>query len=98
MCLAVVYGREIDGKESTFGTTGYTMNDTFVLYDRATDSVWYPSSKDALEATSGASRGFHLPFLDKPVPMPLADWVAQHPETTVLLPPTREALYSKSTP
>lgn len=83
----MVYGREIDGIEVTFGTTGYTMNNVFVLYDRATESVWYPSSDTALEAMSGAQKGRTIPFLDKPQPMTLGEWRARHPRTKVLRPP-----------
>lgn len=85
--MAVVYGRKIDGKEVTFGTTGYTMNHVFVLYDRATDSVWYPLTDGTMDAVSGPNKGKQIPFLDKPVLMQLADWKKLHPDTLVLLPP-----------
>jgi hypothetical protein len=82
----VVYGREFNGETITFGTTGYTMNNIFVLYDRATESIWYPTSDEFLESTSGARRGKRIPFLQKPIPLPLAEWRIQNPETKVLLP------------
>ena len=85
--MSVVYGREIDGKEVTFGTTGYTMNNVFVLYDRATGSVWYPTSNEYLEATSGVQRGAQIRFFEKPDPVPLSVWREAHPRTKVLLPP-----------
>ena len=84
--LSVVYGREIDGREVTFGTSGYTMKNTFVLYDRATGSVWYPTSSEHLEATSGTSRGTRIPFIAKPERMPLKRWKKLHPDTLVLIP------------
>ena len=68
-----------------FGTAGYTHNHVFVLYDRESDSVWYPGEK-TLEAVGGKRRGDAIPFLTEPAPMPLSEWVAQHPSTTVLLP------------
>lgn len=83
----MVYGREIDGKEVTFGTTGYTMNNVFVLYDRATESVWYPASETELKATSGPRKGRAIVFVDKPEPMTLGKWRSQHPSTKILLPP-----------
>ncbi len=70
----------------TFGTTGYTMNNIFVLYDRGGESVWYPTGPKHLEATSGAKRGARIEFLDNPTPMPLSEWREAHPTTTVLLP------------
>jgi hypothetical protein len=82
----VVYGREIDGTEVTFGTTGYTMNNIFVLYDRASESVWYPLSNTQLRATSGPKKGTAIEFMDKQVPMTLGAWRKLHPQTRVLLP------------
>ena len=82
----MVYGREVDGIEVTFGTTGYTMNNVFVLYDRAAESVWYPTGDKHLEATSGAKKGTRIEFLDKPTPIPLGQWRKAHPKTRVLLP------------
>ncbi|MCH7885530.1 MAG: DUF3179 domain-containing protein [Planctomycetes bacterium] len=82
----MVYGREIDGKVVTFGTSGYTMSNVFVLYDRETESVWYPTDEKHLEATSGARQGTRIEFLEKPTPMPLGQWRKMHPKTRVLLP------------
>ena len=41
--------RELGGEAVEFGTSGYTMDGVFVLYDRTSDSVWYPTSGEALE-------------------------------------------------
>ena len=71
---------------TTFGTTGYTMKNVFVLYDRAAESVWYPTDREHLEATSGARKGTRIEFLEKPTPMPLGQWRKMHPKTRVLLP------------
>jgi hypothetical protein len=40
--LAAVYSREIDGTILTLAPTGWTYNDTFVLYDKESGSLWYP--------------------------------------------------------
>lgn len=82
-----MYGREIDGRVVSFGTSGYTKDNVFVLYDRDTESVWYPLSDNTMDAVSGPRRGRSIPFLDQPERMPLAKWRALHPDTTVLLPP-----------
>ncbi len=63
------------------------MNNVFVLYDRGTGSVWYPLKDGGFDAVAGAAQGSHIPFLRKPDPVPLADWVKIHPKTKVLLPP-----------
>ena len=85
MQLSVVYGREIDGEPTTFGTTGYTYRQTFLLYDRKTDSVWYPLEPDRMTAVSGPLKGQSIPFLAKPALMPLREWIAEHPKTRVLV-------------
>ncbi|NND01162.1 MAG: DUF3179 domain-containing protein [Acidimicrobiia bacterium] len=37
---AVTYGREINGSETTFGTSGRLFASALVMYDRATESMW----------------------------------------------------------
>ena len=37
---AVTYGREINGSETTFGTSGRLFASALVMYDRATESLW----------------------------------------------------------
>ena len=85
MRLSVVYGRELDGEVTTFGTTGYTYNNTFLLYDRKSESVWYPYKSSAMNAVSGQSKGSAIPFLAEPDPLPLAEWRALHAESLVLV-------------
>lgn len=57
-----------------------------MLYDRRTDSVWYPLDDTALHAVGGELKGAAIPFVDEPSPLPLSAWIAEHPGTTVLLP------------
>lgn len=83
--MSVVYGREIDGETTTFGTTGYTHNNVFVLYDRSTESLWYPLSDGAMDAISGSRKGMKLSIIAKPPVLTLGEWKAQHPETSVLV-------------
>jgi hypothetical protein len=80
-----VYGREIEGSVTTFGTTGYTYNRVFALYDRATGSVWYPLEDGAFDAIGGPKRGAKIPFIEKPQIMRLGEWRQRHPDTDVLL-------------
>ena len=83
--MSVVYGREIDGEVTTFGTTGYTYKQTFVLYDRKTESLWYPYRRQEMNALSGTQAGSALPFLDEPDKMTLSDWRLEHPDSLVLV-------------
>lgn len=62
------------------------MDHIFVLYDRATRSVWYPGEDQDLLAVGGLRRGTSLPFLDEPAPQRLDAWLEQQPDSTVLLP------------
>ena len=62
------------------------MDDVFVLYDRVSNSVWYPGDEADLIAVGGALKGSRLPFLAEPAPAPLGTWLDEHPESTVLLP------------
>ena len=85
MQLSVVYGREIDGELTTFGTTGYTYKNTFLLYDRATESMWYPLENGEFNALSGKLKGKTLPYLAEPEVMSLGEWRKLHPQTVVLI-------------
>ena len=82
--------RTIDEEVHTFGTSGYTLNNVFVLYDRNTDSIWYPLTETTFDAVAGEQRGMQLDFLSKPEPVQLKDWVEAHPETLVMLPPPED--------
>jgi predicted metalloprotease with PDZ domain len=66
------------------------MEHVFVLYDRATQSVWYPGEDQTLQAVGGPRKGTSIPFLDEPAPVTLAAWLEQHPNTEVLLPSEAE--------
>lgn len=85
MSLSVVYGREFDGTVTTFGTTGYTFKNTFVLYDRSTSSVWYPLSSGRFDAIGGQLRGRTIPFLAQPEKTTLKEWLTKYPDSDVLL-------------
>ena len=78
--------REIDGRAAEFGTTGYTMDHVFVLYDRASDSVWYPLDDTSLQAVAGERKGGSIPCMDEPAPIALGDWLDANPDSTILLP------------
>lgn len=81
----MVYGREIDGEPVTFGTTGYTFNNIFLLYDRKTNAVWYPLDDGAFDAIGGIRHGAKIPFLEKPPIETLGEWLEKHPDSQVLL-------------
>ena len=82
----MVYSRELDGEILEFGTSGYTMDNVFVLYDRMTDSVLYPLGNGTMDAVAGQRKGTSIPLLAEPSPLRLEDWLKQHPDSKVLLP------------
>ena len=46
--------RELEGETLTLSASGWTYDDTFVLYDRETFSLWYHlPGKDGLTCVSG---------------------------------------------
>ncbi|MCH7720252.1 MAG: DUF3179 domain-containing protein [Planctomycetes bacterium] len=75
----------MDGVVTTFGTTGYTYNNIFLLYDRHSNTVWYPLDDGAFDGIGGTLLGHKIPFMAKPPIMTLAEWQRLHPETLVLL-------------
>ena len=58
-----------------------------MLFDRDTDTLWYPLGETALDAISGPRAGAKIPFIDKPEIVTLGEWRKQHPRTKVLAPP-----------
>lgn len=83
--------RKLDGKDLEFGTTGYTMDSIFVLYDRNSDSIWYPSEDSTIDAVAGPRQGESIEILDEPSPLTLAQWLSEQPNSLVLLPTAEEA-------
>ncbi len=77
---AISYVREVDGRETTFGTSGRLFASALVMYDRATESLW--THFDG-RAVVGVLTGHRL----DPVASPLLSWAefkAAHPDGQVL--------------
>ena len=83
--MSVVYGREKDGKVDEFGVSGYVHKNTFLLYDRKTESLWYPLDDIQWTAISGPRQGETIPFDEEPPIVTLGEWRRKHPNTVVLL-------------
>jgi hypothetical protein len=77
-----VYSREIDGRTLTLAPSGWTYRNVFVLYDRETNTLWYPYR-------SGL-RGIQGPFFNRWLPkLPSDDttweqWRRAHPGSGIL--------------
>jgi len=77
-----VYSRRIDRTTLTISPTGWTYRSTFVLYDRETNSLWYPYRKGLM----GIQGTYFRRWLPK---LPSDDttwrrWRADHPATEIL--------------
>ncbi len=78
-------GRGSGEQEFEWGVSGYVYHNTFILYDRATESLWYPMSDTAWTAIAGPRQGEVIPFITEPGVVTLGAWRKEHPNTVVLL-------------
>lgn len=76
-----MYSRQIDGRNLTLAPSGWTYNNTFVLYDKETGSLWYPNEK-GLMGIQGHYFNRFLPEI-KSEDTNLGQWVEKHPRTRV---------------
>ena len=81
----MVHGREIDGKTDKFGVSGYVYRNVFLIFDRRTESLWYPLDDTQWTAISGPRKGETIPFIAEPPVVTLGEWRKKHPDTMVLL-------------
>jgi hypothetical protein len=68
-----------------FGVSGYVYRDVFLIFDRRTDSLWYPLDDEQWTAISGPRKGETIEFIEEAPVIPLGKWRKQHPDTLVLL-------------
>jgi hypothetical protein len=80
-----VHGRDVKDGEDQFGVSGYVYKNTFLMFDRRTESLWYPMSKNEWTAISGTRKGETIPIVAEPEVMKLGEWRKKHPKTVVLL-------------
>ena len=81
----MVHGREKNGELDEFGVSGYVHKDIFLIYDRKTESLWYPFDDAGWTAISGPRKGEKLPFIAEAPIQTLGEWRKKHPDTLVLL-------------
>ena len=55
------------------------------MFDRKTESLWYPLDDTKWTAISGPRQGETIPFIAEPPVIPLGEWRKEHPNTVVLL-------------
>ncbi len=75
-----MYGREVDGEVLSFGHAGILYENSFVMYDRKTESLWVHVTG---RAEWGPMKGKQLRFFPSTVTT-WQQWKQAHPETVVL--------------
>jgi hypothetical protein len=77
---ALVFDRVVDGRELTFGVSGYLYHNNLVMYDHQTNTFW---SQLLGQAIRGAQR---RAFLDThpSILMAWSEWQAEYSHTTIL--------------
>jgi len=77
---ALVFARIVDGRELTFGVSGYLYHNNLVMYDHQTNTLW---SQLLGQAIRGAQRRTFLQARPS-IMMLWSEWQADYPHTTIL--------------
>ncbi len=77
---AIVFDRNVDGKELTFGVSGFLYFNNLVMYDHRSNTLW---SQMLGEGIKGAFRGERLEIFPS-LMTSWAEWKEIHPDTLVL--------------
>lgn len=77
---ALVFDRVVDGRELTFGVSGYLYHNNLVMYDHQTNTLW---SQLLGQAIRGAQRRTFLQARPS-ILMPWSEWQVEYPHTTIL--------------
>jgi len=77
---AMIFDRQINGKQYNFGVSGLLYQSDVLLYDRQTESLW---SQLAMEAVSGDMRGNELDWIASEQ-MTFGAWKERYPDGMVL--------------
>ena len=88
--MSVVHGRDNNGGVDQFHASGYVHKNVFLMFDRKTESLWYPLDDTKWTAVSGPRKGETIPFIAEPPVVTLGEWRRAHPDTLVLLGSKRE--------
>jgi hypothetical protein len=77
-----VYSRQIDGQILTIVPAGWTYKNTFVLYDRETETLWYPYRK-GLKGIQGKYFNRWLPKISSEDTL-WKKWLQKNPGSKIL--------------
>ncbi len=77
-----MYSRQIDDRTLTLAPSGWTYKSTFVLYDKETETLWYPYD-EALMGIQGLYFKRWLPIVAS-TDIRWEAWKTRHPASRVL--------------
>lgn len=77
-----MYSRTIDGQPLTIIPSGWTYDNTFVLYDRETGTMWYPYRR-GLKGIQGKYFNRWLPRISSS-DTTWGKWYKKYPESKIL--------------
>lgn len=77
-----MYSRELEGQTLTIAPSGWTYDNTFVLYDKETGTLWYPDRK-GLKGIQGKYFGQELPMISSE-DIQWGKWQKKYPESLIL--------------
>jgi len=75
-----VYGRKLGGRTLSFGHEGVLYRNSFIMYDRGTESLWIHTTGECIK---GELEGQQLEFISSVVTS-WKKWKAQYPDSLVL--------------
>ncbi len=81
------FSRVVEGQELTFDFSGMTLDNSMVMQDRQSQTLW---SQVRLEAVEGAMAGQRLELLASNQ-MTWQEWASQYPDTTLVIDPRAPA-------
>ena len=77
-----MYSARINGDPTTFGTSGLLYRSNKLMYDRATETIWHQFTGEPVIGPLAGNHG-KLSFFPS-VLTTWEEWVAEHPDTTVI--------------
>ena len=77
-----MYSTEVNGEVTEFGTSGMLYRSNKLMYDRATETLWHQFRGEPVVGPLAGS-GIRLKILPN-VLTTWSEWLAEHPDTTVI--------------
>jgi hypothetical protein len=87
-----VYAAAVDGRDLTFGLEGSQWNDTMIMYDNETKTLWTQMFGESVE---GPLKGKSL----RSLPSIMTDWQTwktRYPDSTVAMMPVKRHFYQRN--